>query len=394
MQLLNRDRVGCKEPDRERTAPHPMSITNENHTPEPQQAGLLHECRDLATLRIRRSMGGMLKELNETLFDRAFGEGGNIADSPYFDAVREIQFRKQEFALRFEKRLSDLFEEELRNARAAREPGAAAAVAPEPESPVGEVAERVARDCRQALLVLDKRVGVLMRDPNLSCSRNPLAPGRVFEAFRSACDDIDSGEQARRLLLDVFERHMEQEFGDIYGEINAILARRGVLPGLSIVPEPDSGTVTVQLQAGAAERNEAAAEESPGPEAARARARLEAQLAGRTVPHFVRAFLFERWATVLERIAKDKGEAGPEWDKALETAEELIRSVQEFADGESRRHAIWTLPSLVHRLRRGMRGVSITLHEQMLFLRTLRAYHLQMIGQKTPADRGRGGNRD
>jgi hypothetical protein len=359
-------------------------MTRETPSLEPQQAGLLHECRDLATLRIRRSMGSMLKELNETLFDRAFGEGGNVADSPYFDAVREIQFRKQEIALRFEKRLTDLFEEELRNARAARDPEGER---PErAESDAGEVAERVAQDCRQALLVLDKRIGVLMRDPNLSCSRNPLAPARVFEAFRAACDDIDSGEQARRLLLDVFERHMEQELADIYQEINSVLARRGVLPGLSILPEQDSGTVTVQLGPRVPARQDEETEaDLPGPDLAHVRARLEAQVAGRTVPHFVRAFLFERWLMVLERVAGEKGEDGPEWEKAMETAEELIRSVQEFADGDSRRHAIWTLPSLVHRLRRGMRGVSMTLHEQMLFLRTLRAYHLRMIGQKTPA---------
>jgi hypothetical protein len=363
-------------------------MTRETPSLEPQQAGLLHECRDLATLRIRRSMGSMLKDLNEALFDRAFGEGGNVADSPYFDAVREIQFRKQEIALRFEKRLTDLFEEELRNARAARDPeaGHAEQAAPPSDEDAGEVAERVAQDCRQALLVLDKRIGVLMRDPNLSCSRNPLAPARVFEAFRAACDDIDSGEQARRLLLDVFERHMEQELADIYGEINAVLARRGVLPGLSILPEQDSGTVTVQLGPRlTSHQDEEAAADSPGPDLAHVRVRLETQVAGRAVPHFVRAFLFERWLMVLERIAGEKGEDGPEWEKAMETAEELIRSVQEFADGDSRRHAIWTLPSLVHRLRRGMRGISMTLHEQMLFLRTLRAYHLRMIGQKTPA---------
>ena len=359
-----------------------MPITHENRPLQPQQAGLLHECRHLATLRIRRSMGGMLKELNETLFDRAFGEGGNVADSPYFDAVREIQFRRQEIALRFEKCLLDLFEEELRRARTSPEADASGAPAG-PESPAGEVAERVARDCRQALLVLDKRVGVLMRDPNLSHSRNPLAPDRVFEAFRAACNDIDSGEPARRLLLDVFERHMERELADIYNEINAVLARRGVLPGLSILPEADAGTVTVELAARA--DREDTVPEPPGPAAAQVRVRLEAQLAARTVPHFVRAFLFEHWVIVLERIAQDKGEGGPDWEKALETAEELIRSMQEFADGDSRRHAIWALPSLVHRLRRGMRGISMTLHEQMLFLRTLRAYHLRMIGQKTPA---------
>lgn len=365
-----------------------MPMTRETTKLEPQQAGLLHECRDLATLRIRRSMGGMLKELNEALFDRAFGEGGNVADSPYFDAVREIQFRKQEIALRFEKRLTDLFEDELRNARAARDPEAAhpERAAGAVESAAGEVADRIAQDCRQALLVLDKRMGVLMRDPNLSCSRNPLSPARVFEAFRAACDDIDSGEQARRLLLDVFERHMEQELGDLYREINSVLARRGVLPGLSILAEPDSGTVTVQLDSRSPLRkDDEPAVELPGPEAAHIRARLEAQLAVRAVPHFVRAFLFERWVLVLERTAREKGEDGPEWEKAMETAEELIRSVQEFADGNSRRHAIWALPSLVHRLRRGMRGISMTLHEQMLFLRTLRAYHLRMIGQKTPA---------
>jgi hypothetical protein len=361
-----------------------MSMTQERRPLEPQQAGLLHECRDLAAQRIRRTMGAMLKELHETLFDRAFGEGGNVADSPYFDAVREIQFRKQEIAVRFEKRLSDLFESEMRNARAAQDP--AAIGPPAPETGTDAAAERVAGDCRQALLALDKRIGVLMRDPNLNHSRNPLAPARVFEAFRAACDDIDSGEQARWLLLQVFEKHMEQELAALYGDINAVLARRGVLPGLSVVPEPDSGRVTLQLRPLTSVPAAAPALESAA-EAARLRAHLEAQLGGRQVPHFVRVFLLERWALALERIAREKGEDSPEWDKAVETAEELIRSVQEFADGDSRRHAIWALPSLVHRLRRGMRGISMTLHEQMLFLRTLRAYHLRMIGQRAPLAR-------
>jgi hypothetical protein len=362
-------------------------MTYENVPPELQQSRLLHECRQLATLRIRHSMGSMLQELNEALFDRAFGDGGNVADSPYFDAVREIQFRKREFALRFEKRLTDLFENELRNARSAATP-VRTVPAPTPGPAADEAADRVARNCRQSLLELDKRIGVLMRDPNLSRSRNPLAPEHVFEAFRAACNDIDSGEQARRLLLEVFERHMERELSDIYVEINSVLARRGVLPGLSMPWGTDAPAAAAAAPTRIREAE--SAPEPSGPELARMRARLEAQLAGRPVPHFVQVFLFNQWLILLERIAREKGEACPEWEKTMATAEELVRSVQEFADGHSRRHAIWALPSLVHRLRRGMRNIPMTLHEQMLFLRTLRAYHLRMIGQKSPAQSGPG----
>lgn len=336
---------------------------------EAQQAGLLRECRARVATHMRRAMGGVLRELNEALFDRAFGEGGNVADSPYFDAVREIQFRKQEIALLFEKRLTDLFETELRRAREEED------AAPAADS---DYSPPLAAECRQALLALDKRIGVLMRDPNLSRSRNPLEPARIFEAFHSACREIDSGDQARRLLLEVFERHMQRELGSLYGEINAVLARRGVLPGLSL-PGP---ALTAELELQAIDTDPTPV---PGPVADRVREQLELMLAGRRVPHFIRSFLVDQWSVLLAGILRDKGVDSPEWDKAMQTAASLVQGVQEPGDGDSRRQAIWALPGLVHRLRRGMRAIPMSIHDQMLFLRTLRAYHLRMIGQKAPA---------
>ena len=59
-----------------------------------------------------------------------------------------------------------------------------------------------------------------------------------------------------------------------------------------------------------------------------------------------------------------------------------------------RQHSIWRLPALVHRLKVGMRSIAQPVEEQLLFLKTLRAYHLRAIDQsrqrRTPPADGSG----
>jgi hypothetical protein len=269
------------------------------------RAVMLLHWRDLVAGEVRHALAAIVNRLSEELCDRAFHEGGNVADSPHLDAARDLRLRQGELVLRFEGHLSVLFDEMLCPPCAGR-----------PEDRLGDTLRA-------------------------ACAR--------------ALADMNAPSATRQAVVGGLETFLDLE-----------------LPALARMAT-----------------DAAAAADAPAgraPPSMRARRQLEGCMDRRKVPHFVRAFLLDQWSRLLDRIAAEEGEGSMEWRRAMNTAEELLAAVQDLCSDASSRDRLWALPRLVHSLRRGMRRVPVSLQEEMLFLRTLRTWHLRTAGFGSPPD--------
>lgn len=360
-----------------------------------QHGALLRECRLVMTGRLRRTISAVLRELNDALYARGLNSysDGRKQQSTDFDAVRELQLRKGEIELRFENRFAELFERRAGFQGAARQgvPSTGRQQDDAGDEPVfiqPAVKARIRESCRSSLLELDKRIGVLLRDPNLNERENPLTPDIVFDAFGSVCADVDSGDEVRRVLLEIFANHLCIDLPEVYRDVNNLLVRRGVLPGLSFfgrgsVPQAGGRGNLVPLPV---RKKRPAAHVAVDSVRTIVISRIHDQIGSRRLPRFVQSFLDQQWCSVLEKIHREHGEASHEWRGAMETVADLINHLRSFSTAEDRRKAIWMLPGLVFRMKRGMQRAGIPLHEQLIFLKTLRAYHLRLLGQRAVVD--------
>ncbi len=329
---------------------------------------LLRSCRELVTNRIQATVARVVDDTAVALERQTLGGSASGPGSESFDAVRELRQRRREFAVCFEHRFHELFERRLQA----------------PGSDSGNDKNAAPPGCRAVLLEIDRRLETLLQRPRSTLPPNPMEPEILIAAFSEACADVASTEPVRRVLMELFQRHMNSELPRVYGEVNALLARQGISPARPARAGGLEASEPFSTFPGRrpALRTEAHPARQPDRSEPAIRTRLETMLKPRTLPFFVRAFALETWATVLTFIKTHKGEGSMEWELALKTLEDLVTGVERFGDPVHRRVAIWKLPGLVRRLKSGMNSIRVPQQEQALFLKTLRAHHLRVLGQR------------
>jgi hypothetical protein len=328
---------------------------------------ILRECRELMTGRLHATVMRVVDEVARALERQIAGGDPVDPGSSAFDAVRELRQRRGEIAVRFEHRFNEFFA-----ARLAAAPVRGAGPGPLPAG------------CRALLLEIDRRLRPLVADDVRSPVSAPLEPATLLSAFGAACADVAAGEPVRRALVELFRRHMEADLPRVYGELNALLVRQG-LRGSPRAPRRCGSTVMAPFATLPGRRPTIYGQGRSrivAPSDDDSVRQVRALLGVHAVPYFVRAFALDVWARVMSHIRTGKGEGSVEWTRALKTLEDLVASVEMFTDPDCRRLVLWSLPGLVRRLKAGMNAAAIPQQEQVLFLKTLRAHHLRLLGQR------------
>ena len=113
--------------------------------------------------------------------------------------------------------------------------------------------EKTRTECAETLLSLDRRIGLLIRDPDLELMQNPLGPEPICEAFRTAITDAASqlnyGFEIRPVLLNLFDQYVLGNMDAVYKELNLHLIKIGVQPQLQTTGRnPDNDAADLHHQ--------------------------------------------------------------------------------------------------------------------------------------------------
>ena len=97
----------------------------------------------------------------------------------------------------------------------------------------GNIARGVENLCYEELSTLNRAMGYLLADPELSTKGNPLAPTVIVEAFATALTTLKgAGERERFAILKELNQAALSEINDIYGDLNQYLMSLHVVPAL------------------------------------------------------------------------------------------------------------------------------------------------------------------
>ncbi len=201
----------------------------------------LREVRELASSRLKQQVGRMMEKVDDALFARAEKAENNMSQTTYFDAMREMRIIREDieedfiagFNARFnqgvprqkgsDQSLSLSFEDDASIGLVGKDDM-------EEDLAIANMVTKTRGTCTQSLYSLDKRIGFLIRDPDLEQWHNPLGPEAICDAFREAARRIETGLEIRLVIFKLFDQHVICHMDELYKEINQALVRLGVLP--------------------------------------------------------------------------------------------------------------------------------------------------------------------
>lgn len=200
---------------------------------------LLKESRNKALTTLTGLLAAMMDKVDDVLFEWAQKADDSNVQNTYFDAMREVRLKRRNIEQGFRDNLETSFDNETKGARRPvqddldeLEVSLALMDADELEESLA-ITNMVAKgnaNYKEEVSVLAKRIGVLLNDPELKRSANPVRPEVICNAFASACQAIGSGVKVRLIVLKLFDRYVVDELPLLYDELNGFLFDNGVLP--------------------------------------------------------------------------------------------------------------------------------------------------------------------
>ncbi len=234
--------------------------------------------------------------------------------------------------------------------------------------------------CQQPLHGLLQQFRRLLQDPELPAAALPIGPRVLAPCLTQALDEVPSARPPKLKVLQALCLHLPPLMKDLYRDLCGHVERQLTpsapqtqigLPDLPEIPipaaclKPDAATEGITRQEASAPAPVTSDDE--GSTRARVRQEVQARLSRQAMPEAVQVFLQRYWQAWLEKCLHHHGADSEPWRTALETMDEVVRSLSP-QPGEPAQCRLRRLPALLLRLRAGMDAVGIPVAERDRFL--------------------------
>jgi hypothetical protein len=213
----------------------------EGSAPAPTAADrrLLERCVQIALGNLCGALKATLEKADEEFFQLAQKATERTMEQLHLDAMALVRNHAEEIEKRFREHLHNGIQAALLPRKAERQPHRDAdldqftLVDPddlEESIATQEMAAKIRTGCTEELAALEKRVGLLLRDPEFRRVKNPFDPAVLADAYMAACRDTEAPLKVRLLLVTMWDKHMQDAVAATYHEINQYLVGKGILP--------------------------------------------------------------------------------------------------------------------------------------------------------------------
>lgn len=205
-------------------------------------AFLLNDCREMAASRLIQALSGMMDKSLDDLFGLAEQSLNHEMRNLYMEAMTLVREKRAVIEPEFKQQFVQGFNKEARRGKNLQRENALDAAELSLVSPDDleeslaslNISNSIHGDCAEELFGLEKRMGVLLHDPELSQSNNPLGPEVIGKAFMEALKAPECPVKIKLLLVTQFNKHMSRQIKDIYRDINQHLVDKGVLEKIRV----------------------------------------------------------------------------------------------------------------------------------------------------------------
>ncbi len=200
----------------------------------------LNECREIAVLRLGVVLNESFDQMVEQLLEMADKAVGLEMYHLHMDALDLVRTHSEAIGSTFRERLLWHFNRACRHEGARlSETSNVRLTLVEPDEledslAVGTLSNAIFNTCSEELFALDRRMGMLINDPELEHSENPLGPGVISKAIMDALEEREEQIKVRLLVVSLLSKQVPARMPDIYREINRKLVERNVLPTITV----------------------------------------------------------------------------------------------------------------------------------------------------------------
>lgn len=203
---------------------------------------LLNDCRDMAVARLAKALSLMMDKAVDDFFALSEQTSHYEMRNLYMEAMTVARDQRAIIESGFRQAFMRDFDQEVRREKRAQQElslNSAELSLVEPDDleetlACTNMANSIHGDCAEELFGLEKRMGVLLHDPDLLQSSNPLGPEVIGNAFMKSLKTLDCSVKIKLLLVNMFNKHMPRQVKGIYQEINQLLADKGVLAKIRV----------------------------------------------------------------------------------------------------------------------------------------------------------------
>lgn len=216
-----------------------VSLSDYDRAKRPEGSGLLVECRDMAADLLCKSLTKMLDRVDESLFELAENALSSEVRILYLDARAKALAHRAGIESEFRKNFIGGFNRSLSSADAAVSYGRSGSSLElslvdeddfEASLAANDIAKKMKLKTSDELSALDCRIGELLQNPDLKEEDNPLGPQSIINAFKDACNQLESNVNVKLIILKQFDSLVADDISSVYQNLNKHLITRNVLP--------------------------------------------------------------------------------------------------------------------------------------------------------------------
>lgn len=215
------------------------ALAESSKGPSPSDLRIIERCREMAVGSLSGALKGMLDRLTDDFFTLAEKSIHIEIQHLYLEAMTIARDKRSliehGFRLHFIRNFNAAVRGEKNkhnssNDDADNEFGLVAPDELEESIAIQEMSAKLKGNCREGLFGMDKRMGVLLHDPELESHKNPLGSDALANAFLEACRETEASLKVRLLFVTMWDRHMQNGAVSMYQEVNQYLVEKGILP--------------------------------------------------------------------------------------------------------------------------------------------------------------------
>lgn len=218
------------------------ALEQSQDAPSAVEQRTMERCTQIALGSLSGALKAMLEKAGDDFFEHAEKSVERAMQDLYLEANALLRDKGTNIEESFRTHLSEAFQAAITPRKTPRarkseadEPGFDQFSLVDPDDLEESIASRemtakIQGSCKEELVGLEKRMGVLLHDPEFTRCKNPLDPAVLVEAYMAACRDTEAPIKVRLLFVTMWDKHMQNGIASTYHEINQYLIEKGILP--------------------------------------------------------------------------------------------------------------------------------------------------------------------
>ena len=193
----------------------------------------LDDCREISVLGLKNALGESLEQVKLQLLPMAEKAMGADIYHLYMDTLELVRDHREEIESAFRATYLQRFNQECRrDANRVRKSSGAnelSLLGPddlEESLAAGTLANAIHNACVEELFGLDKRIGMLINDPDLTLGDNPLGPEVISESLMAALEPMDVSMKSRLLAMSQLSKQLPERIKEVYRDVNQQLVKK------------------------------------------------------------------------------------------------------------------------------------------------------------------------